>query len=111
MKLIVYQAATPNDAPHMGLGTRQEVDIPPDLGTPHARCQALLQQFPNCCVSLYDTSDSPPGWVDVSEDTIHAVSSAVQARPQLRIFKAGALHTYYTSTCGRPLYILHDLHV
>ena len=88
MKLIVYEAATSNDTPNKNQGTKKEVMIP-DSGSAQERCQALVRQFPGYCISFYDTADDLPGWTDVTEDTIDAVGSAVQARRQLRIVKQG----------------------
>ena len=92
MKLIVYEAATPNEEPPENQGTKREVEIL-DSGTPQERCQALIQQFPGHRISFYDTSDGLPGWTDVAEDTIDALSDAVQVRRQLRVFKQGKRNT------------------
>ena len=88
MKLIVYQAATSNDTPHENQGTKREVSIPVS-GSAQERCQELFCQFPGYCISFYDTADDLPGWTDVTEDTIDALGSAVQARRQLRVIKQG----------------------
>ena len=88
MKLIVNEAATSNDTPSKNQGTIREVVIP-NSGSAQERCQALVRHFPGYCISFYDTADDLPGWTDVTEDTIDAVGSAVQARRQLRIVKQG----------------------
>ena len=92
MKLIVYEAATPNEEPPENAGTKREVEIP-DSGTPQERCQALIRQFPGHRISFYDTSDGLPGWTDVAEDTVDALSGVVQARRQLRVSKQGKQNT------------------
>jgi hypothetical protein len=88
LKLIVYEAATSNDTPLENQGTKREV-VFSSSGSAQERCQALLRQFPGHCISYYDTADDLPGWTDVTEDTIDAVDTAVQARRQLRIVKQG----------------------
>ncbi len=88
MKLIVYEAATSNETPHANQGTKRDIVIP-NSGSAQERCLALFGQFPGYCISFYDTADNLPGWTDVSEDTIDAVSNAVQVRRQLRIVRQG----------------------
>ncbi len=88
MKLIVYEAATSNETPLENQGTKRDIVIP-NSGSAQERCLALFCQFPGYCISFYDTADNLPGWTDVTEDTIDAVSSAVQARRQLRIVRQG----------------------
>ena len=88
MKLTVYEAATSNETPNDNQGTKQDIAIP-NSGTAQEQCLALFRQFPGCSVSFYDTADNLPGWTDVAEDTINAVSSAVQARHQLRVVRQG----------------------
>jgi len=89
MKLIVYEAATSNDTPpNENQGTKRDIVIP-NSGSAQERCLALFRQFPGYCISFYNTADNLPGWTDVTEDTIDAVSSAVQARRQLRIVRQG----------------------
>ncbi len=88
MKLIVYEAATSNETPHEHQGTKRDIAIP-SSGSAQERCLALFRQFPGYCISFYDTADDLPGWTDVTGDTIAALSSAVQARHQLRIVRQG----------------------
>ncbi len=86
MKLIVYEAATSNETPNENQGTKRDIVIP-DSGSAQERCLALFRQLPGCC--FYDAADNLPGRTDVTEDTIDAVSSAVQARRQLRVVRQG----------------------
>jgi len=88
MKLIVYEAATSNETPNENQGTKRDIVIP-DSGSAQDRCLALFRQLPGYCVSFYDAADNLPGRTDVTEDTIDAVSSAVQARRQLRVVRQG----------------------
>ncbi len=95
MKAIIYEAATsidfpPTDpGPGSGFqGKKRTVEIQ-ESGTSRERCQALASQFPGQTISFYHISDGRPGWTDVAEDTIDALSAALEARTQLRVYKQG----------------------
>lgn len=91
MKLIIYDAASSNDNPGQDSplqGKKRKIEIQ-SFGTSQERVQALASQFPGQSISFYDTSDGPPGWTDVAEDTIDALCAALAARPQLTVYKPG----------------------
>ncbi|DBA92136.1 TPA: hypothetical protein ACH3X1_015861 [Trebouxia sp. C0004] len=74
VKSIIYEAAMSINIPPEIQGTQQAVEIQ-ESGTSRERCQAIVSQFPGQSISFYNISDGRPGWTDVAEDTIDALSA------------------------------------